>query len=173
MYNIADVLYFSDSQGTYTLQQLSISGGTVGSSSLSGLTDVTLSTPTSGQVLTYNGTVWVNSAVTSSVLPQVLQNISSATTTFNVGTTTIDSNSTSYKLVKYDYVIYSGTTNMRGGSITIVNNGTTTKANEVTTEDIGDSTSVTFTTNVNAGNTRLQAVSTTDGWTIKYIKHIV
>ena len=35
-------------------------GGGGGSSTLSGLTDVTISTPSSGQVLKYNGSAWVN-----------------------------------------------------------------------------------------------------------------
>jgi hypothetical protein len=41
-----------------------ITGGSVGSSSLSGLTDVTVDTITSGQVLTYDGSKWVNSGIT-------------------------------------------------------------------------------------------------------------
>jgi len=36
------------------------SGGGGGSSTLSGLTDVTISSPSSGQVLKYNGSAWVN-----------------------------------------------------------------------------------------------------------------
>jgi hypothetical protein len=35
-------------------------GGGSGASALDDLTDVTLSTPTNGQVLKYNGTAWVN-----------------------------------------------------------------------------------------------------------------
>lgn len=38
-------------------------GGGGGSTTLSGLTDVTLTSPANGEALIYNGTVWVNSAV--------------------------------------------------------------------------------------------------------------
>ena len=44
-----------DADGT-----INATGGGGGSSSLSGLTDVTLTTPTSGQALVYDGTKWVN-----------------------------------------------------------------------------------------------------------------
>ena len=113
------------------------------------------------------------SATTVITLPTVIQNISSGTTTFNSETKTIDTTNISYKLVKYDYVIYSGTTNMRGGLITIINNETITKANEVVTEDIGNTSTVTFTTDIDGSDSRLRVISSTSGWEIKYIKHII
>lgn len=39
------------------------SGGTAGSSTLAGLSDVTISSPATGQVLAYNGTKWANASV--------------------------------------------------------------------------------------------------------------
>lgn len=41
--------------------------GSGGSSTLAGLTDVSLTTPASGNLLTYNGSAWVNSTVSSAV----------------------------------------------------------------------------------------------------------
>ena len=71
---------FNDTNKTIT-----ISGGS-GSSALSGLTtDVTISTPTSNQLLQYNGTKWVNSDMTLYTLPvksqaSVTQNSTTTTT---------------------------------------------------------------------------------------------
>ncbi len=39
---------------------------------LDGLSDVTITTPTTGQTITYNGTQWVNSAATSGFDPFLL-----------------------------------------------------------------------------------------------------
>lgn len=55
------------------------SSGSGGSSSLSGLSDVTLTTPSTGQALIYNGSLWVNGAVK----PRVGTTTSSATPTIN------------------------------------------------------------------------------------------
>ena len=58
-------LYFKNSSGTE--YDLTSSGGTGGgSSTINELTDVTISTPSSGQSLVYNNGIWVNSAITSS-----------------------------------------------------------------------------------------------------------
>jgi len=56
-------VYYNDGTSTQWVQPTSIqygSGGGAGSSNLNGLTDVTITNPTSGQVLKYNGSTWVN-----------------------------------------------------------------------------------------------------------------
>ena len=50
------IVYTKKDDGTV----VGISGG--GSSNLSGLSDVTLTNPSNGQVLKYNGTAWINDA---------------------------------------------------------------------------------------------------------------
>lgn len=46
--------------GVFTFQTVTQEGGGGGASALNDLTDVTISSPTLGQVLKYNGTFWVN-----------------------------------------------------------------------------------------------------------------
>jgi len=47
------------------ITKLDIVSSSASDISLSGITDVTLNSPSSGQVLAYNGSIWVNSAITS------------------------------------------------------------------------------------------------------------
>jgi hypothetical protein len=58
-------VYYSDGSGTQWVQPTTPSygsgGGTGGATAVVDLTDVAISNPTSGQVLKYNGTEWVNS----------------------------------------------------------------------------------------------------------------
>ena len=60
--NIQSVMQLSD--GTFlsvdTLEVSGVGGGGGGSTTLTGLTDTTISGPTSGQVLKYNGSIWIN-----------------------------------------------------------------------------------------------------------------
>lgn len=55
------------------------------SSTLDGLTDVTVTTPTTGQVLTYNGTIWVNNDAGSSSVPidETVSHLSTTAATYN------------------------------------------------------------------------------------------
>jgi len=57
-------VYYNDGTSTQWVQPTSIqygtSGGGTGSSNLDGLTDVTITNPTTGQVLKYNGSTWIN-----------------------------------------------------------------------------------------------------------------
>lgn len=55
-------------------------GGTGGASTLGQLTDVTLSTPLLNQVLTFNGSLWVNQAPASGGMNQDLSNMADPTT---------------------------------------------------------------------------------------------
>ena len=60
--NVQSVMQLSD--GTFlsvdTLEVSGVGGGGGGSTTLTGLTDTTISGPTSGQVLKYNGSAWIN-----------------------------------------------------------------------------------------------------------------
>ena len=59
-----------------------------GDYSLDQLSDVTLSSPTNGQVLTYNGTAWVNSASTGGI--SSINGLTATTQTFATGTSGTD-----------------------------------------------------------------------------------
>jgi hypothetical protein len=58
-----DVIEFSSVDGGTTWFGDAGSGASGGSSDLDGLTDVTITTPAEGDMLRYNGTIWVNSAL--------------------------------------------------------------------------------------------------------------
>tara|TARA_R100001443_G_scaffold81746_1_gene88750 strand:+ start:337 stop:771 length:435 start_codon:yes stop_codon:yes gene_type:complete len=64
--------------------QIGGSGGGGGSSTLAGLSDVTISSASSGQVLKYNGTAWVNSASLIQIDGGNFDNGSSTISTANV-----------------------------------------------------------------------------------------
>ena len=53
----------------YAVEWVDQTGGGGGSSTLDGLTDVTLTTPASGNFLRYNGTQWVNTTIGAADLP--------------------------------------------------------------------------------------------------------
>lgn len=99
--------------------------------------------------------------------------ILSGTTTFDVtASSVIDTYPTSKEYVYYQYRINSGNTNLRAGTITIVNNSSTSEIIDIATSDIGSTTGVSFTSNVNGSNVELNVTSISSGWSIKYIKII-
>lgn len=82
--------------GLWTNQYLSAlglnsSGGGGGAISLGELVDVTLSSPTNGQVLTYDGSKWVNAAVGGGTVTSIAMSVP---TGFNVSPTSISSSGT-------------------------------------------------------------------------------
>lgn len=82
------VEYFTDGTNWFTVRGGGGSGGG-GSSTLAGLTDVLLSSPASGQVLTYNGTKWVNQSPSNgggggALVPLSRTVLGATTTTVNV-----------------------------------------------------------------------------------------
>lgn len=80
-------MYIRRDNGTASIIQIGAGGGGGGASALVDLSDVSLSSPSSGQVLKFNGSVWVNgSALTS------LNGLTDATQTFAAGTSGTDVN---------------------------------------------------------------------------------
>jgi hypothetical protein len=58
------ILNYNDAAGTLTIEATGVgSGGGGGSTTLSGLTDVTLTAPSVNQILKYNGSAWVNNSI--------------------------------------------------------------------------------------------------------------
>jgi hypothetical protein len=69
--------------------------------------------------------------------------------------------------VFFDYVIKQSTTDMRAGTVMVVTNGSAAEFTEVATLDIGNTSTVILTADVNGGNVRLLALSPTGTWTIR------
>jgi hypothetical protein len=88
------------------------------------------------------------------------QSISTLTQVAAVSATNLDA-------VFFDYVIKQSTTDMRSGTVMVVTNGSTAEFTEISTLDIGNTSMVLLTADVNAGNVRLLALSPTGTWTIR------
>ena len=66
----------------------------------------------------------------------------------------------------FDYVIKSGT-NLRAGTVTAVHDGTNVEYNEVSTQDLGDTSDVTLSVDISGADMRLRATTTSNNWEIK------
>ena len=91
--------------------------------------------------------------------------------TLTSGSTSIYSIPTSaYTGAFFDYTLVStGTTGARAGTIMSIWSGTTTQYTDVSTNDIGTTTGVTFSVAITSGNAILSSSATTTGWTLKTI----
>lgn len=91
--------------------------------------------------------------------------------TLTAGTNTIYSIPTSaYTGAFFEYTLIStGSTGARAGSIMSIWSGTTAQFTEVTTNDIGTTTGVTFSVGVSGNNAVLTSSATTTGWILKTI----
>jgi hypothetical protein len=58
-------------------------------------------------------------------------------------------------------------TNGRAGTVICVHNGTAVEFTETSTLDIGDTTPLDLSVDLNAGNLRLIATTSTDNWIVK------
>lgn len=89
--------------------------------------------------------------------------------TLTAGTNTIYSIPTSaYTGAFFDYALI-GSAGARAGNIMSIFSGTTVQFTEVTTNDIGNTTPVSFSMSVSSGLARLSSSATTAGWTLKTI----
>ena len=103
--NADRLMFWDDSAGAHAYltlgTNLSITGTTIdaaggGSSNLDGLTDVVISTPSTGQVLKYNGTNWVNDTDATSGGTTALDDLSDVTITSPVTGHVIRHNGTNF-----------------------------------------------------------------------------
>ena len=155
--------------------KLSVSGGTISPLFyLSGLTQGTTSNviyiDSSNGKITYDIKPTGGGTSTSTSY----QTTGSTTFTFIGGTgTTIDTYPNTEDFAVYYYTVMSGTTEKRSGIITINNTTSQVTMNESTTTDIGVTNIISFTTDINSGNVRLNAtISSGSGtWTCKFIKN--
>ena len=85
--------------------------------------------------------------------------------TLSVGTTTVKSVSAStYSGVFFDYVV-KNSTNVRVGSVVAITNGSSVEFYETLSNDLGNTTGITFAVDLSAGNIRLRATTSGTGWT--------
>ena len=91
--------------------------------------------------------------------------------TLTAGTNTIYSLPTSaYTGAFFEYtVISSGATGARAGSLMSIWSGTTAQYTDVSTNDIGNTSDISFSVSVSSGNAILSSSATTAGWTLKGI----
>ena len=116
-----------------------------------------------GNVVTTGDLLISGSGVQKSIIDKQQvgpQAISTLTQVASVSATDVDA-------VFFDYVIKQSTTDMRAGTVMVVTNGTTAEFTETSTLDIGNTSMVILSADINAGNVRLLALSPTGTWTIR------
>lgn len=135
---------------------------------LSNITDVTITSPTSGQYLTWNGTAWVNTSLSSSPTSYsivvsswtlVSGNLYSATVTHNLGTKNVNvtlydtANNTivypdSIVLTSNNALVLTVTGNTHSINVTVIANGTVVapSSNAITVQVNGSTLSGTYST---------------------------
>jgi len=73
----------------------------------------------------------------------------------------------------WEYHVKNGT-NLRAGLITVAWDATNiSDLSIVDTSDIGDTSQLTFTADIDSGNVRLRATATTDNWVVKGIRKVI
>jgi len=97
----------------------------------------------------------------------------SGQTTFSGNEQIIDTYENTKDFAVYYYSLNNSNTNKRSGIITINNNLTVVFMNESTTSDIGDTTGVDFSVDINSGDVRLLCSAPSGTWVCKYIKNII
>lgn len=71
-----------------------------------------------------------------------------------------------YQAVFFDYVVKNGT-NLRAGTVTAVHDGTNVEFTDTSTKDLGNTSGVTLSVDINGTNMRLRATTTSDNWIVK------
>ena len=71
-----------------------------------------------------------------------------------------------YDAIFFDYVIKNGV-NIRVGTVVCGHDGTNLEFNETSTQDLGDTTNVTLSVDINGNDIRLLATTTSSNWVIK------
>lgn len=107
-----------------------------------------------------NGDVLIKNAILSNQVNDAV--VSGATEVI----ATIDA--TSYDAAFFDFVVKKGT-NLRAGIIYTTHDGTNVTYAETSTDDLGDTSDVVLSVDLDSGDLRLLADSASDGWTVKSI----
>ena len=90
-------------------------------------------------------------------------------TSVNTSTIIASFPTSSYDGGFFDYVIVDGVNNLRGGTVTSVWTPSNVVFNEVTTNDLGNTSGVTMSVILSGGNANLNANITSGNWTIKVL----
>ena len=93
----------------------------------------------------------------------------------DTGTETVDTFAdTVGDAVKWNYVVKNGV-NLRAGTIVGVweATGNTTEYTETSTNDIGDTSQLTFAVDISGDQVRLQATATSDNWEVRVIRQLI
>jgi len=93
----------------------------------------------------------------------------------DTGTETVDTFAdTIGDAVKWNYVVKNGV-NLRAGTIVGVweATGNTTEYTETSTNDIGDTSQLTFAVDISGDQVRLQATATSDNWEVRVIRQLI
>jgi hypothetical protein len=153
------------------------SGGSAQPFHLHDLADVEVASPSNGDTLIYdvNSDTWIHGkglsgeySVTGSLTidggkldSSIISNITAATTIYSISVT-------SYDGAFFDYVVKSGS-NLRAGTVMAAWSGSSVTFAETTTTDLGSTTALAMSVDINSGNARLRATPASGTWTVKSI----
>jgi hypothetical protein len=93
-------------------------------------------------------------------------------TDVDTGTETVMSVDDASIGIFFDYVVSNGT-NLRAGTVTAVHDGTNVEFTETSTNDLGDTSDLVLSVDLNGGNVRLLATATSNNWSVKTIARLI
>ena len=90
-------------------------------------------------------------------------------TDINTGTETVATiDGSLYSAAFFDYVAVSASVNIRAGSIMVAHDGTNTSQAESSTQDLGNTANIKFSSSIDGSNNfRLSAAANSDNWSVK------
>ncbi len=75
-----------------------------------------------------------------------------------------------YKAAFFDYVAVSASVNIRAGSIMVAHDGTNTTQAEASTQDLGNTAGIKFSSSIDGSNNfRLSAAVSSNNWSVKTV----
>ena len=93
-------------------------------------------------------------------------------TDVDTGTETVMSVDDASIGIFFDYVVSNGT-NLRAGTVTAVHDGTNVEFTETSTNDLGDTSDLVLSVDLNGGNVRLLATAASNNWSVKTIARLI
>ena len=93
-------------------------------------------------------------------------------TDVDTGTETVISVDDASIGIFFDYVVSNGT-NLRAGTVTAVHDGTNVEFTETSTADLGNTTDLVLSVDLNGGNVRLLATAASNNWSVKTVTRLI